>query len=465
MKEDVNTVEDVQTILSEHRQFFLTESTRDVSFRIKQLNQLKKAIQDHEAEISAALEEDLGKSTFEAYVTEIGIVLNSISDAIKHLKTWDKPVKVKTPAYMQPSKSYIVNEPYGTVLIIGPFNYPFQLLMEPLIGAIAAGNCAVLKASEHTPATARVVKGMLAKIFYKEYIRVVEGGVDTNTALIHSRFDYIFFTGSPRVGKIVMEAAAKNLIPVTLELGGKSPAVVHKDANLKKAAERITWGKFLNAGQTCIAPDHVMIHADVKEKFMKLLKKKIEKFYGSDIQHNDDYGRIINQGHFDRLTGIIEKDHDALVYGGGHDHSDHYIEPTILDISSREAASMQEEIFGPILPVLTFADINTAIADINGQPKPLAFYLFTENEKLQETIMERASYGGGCVNDTIMHVGNPHLPFGGVGSSGMGVYHGYYSYQTFSHQKSVMNKSTKVSTSFMYPPYKNKLKLVKKFLK
>ncbi|AXF57082.1 aldehyde dehydrogenase [Salicibibacter kimchii] len=465
MNVNLTTVEEVQPVLAEHRQFFLTEATRDVSFRIEQLKKLQKTIEAHEEKIYSALQADLGKSPFETYLTEIGIILNSISDAIKNVKTWSQPKKVKTPTYMQPSKNYIVHEPYGTVLIIGPFNYPFQLLMEPLIGAMAAGNCAVLKASEHTPATGRLIKGMLADIFDPTYVRVLEGGPDTGNVLIHSRFDYIFFTGSPRVGKIVMEAASKNLTPFTLELGGKAPAVVHKDADLKKAAERIAWGKFINTGQTCIAPDYVMVHEKAKKRFMKLLQKKIDKFYGDDIQNNEDYGRIINEKHFDRLKDMLDADRDAVVYGGAHDRTDRFIEPTVLDISSRNAASMKEEVFGPILPVLAYSDIDAAVDDVNAQPKPLAFYLFTENEKLQTRIMERASYGGGCVNDTIMHVANPHLPFGGVGPSGMGEYHGYHSFQTFSNQKGVTNRSTNVRLPFLYPPYKNKLNIVKKMLK
>ncbi|QQK78973.1 aldehyde dehydrogenase [Salicibibacter cibi] len=465
MQADLTTVEEAEAILAEHRQFFLTEATKDFSFRIEQLKKLQKTIELHEDEIFSALQADLGKPPFETYLTEIGIILNSINDAIKNVKTWAKPEKVKTPTYMQPSKNYIVNEPYGTVLIIGPFNYPFQLLMEPLVGAMAAGNCVVLKTSEHTPATARLVKEMLADIFDSSYVRVLEGGADTGNALVHTRFDYIFFTGSPRVGKIIMKAASGNLTPFTLELGGKAPAVVHKDADLKKAAERIAWGKFINTGQTCIAPDYVMVHEKAKKRFMKLLKNKINKFYGDDIQNNEDYGRIINEKHFDRLKGILDADRDAVVYGGAHDRADRFIEPTILDIFSREAASMQEEVFGPILPVITFTDIDAAVDDVNAQPKPLAFYLFTENEKLQTKIMERTSYGGGCVNDTIMHVANPHLPFGGVGPSGIGAYHGYYSFQTFSNQKGITNRSTKVRLPFLYPPYKNKLAIAKRMLK
>ncbi|EZH65365.1 aldehyde dehydrogenase [Bacillaceae bacterium JMAK1] len=458
-------MEEAKELLLEHRQFFYSGATKSIDFRIEQLKKLKTMIQNQEQEIYEALQLDLGKSQFETYTTEIGIVLTNIDEAIKQLPKWVKPEKVKTPTFMQPSRNYMLHEPYGTVLIIGPFNYPFQLLIEPLIGAIAAGNCAVLKPSEHTPETSKLVKSFCEKIFFKEYIRVVEGEVETNAALIHAPFDYIFFTGSTKVGKIVMEAASKNLVPVTLELGGKSPTLVHKDANIKRAAERIVWGKFLNNGQTCIAPDHIIVHADVKDSLIKAMKKKIEQFYGKDIQHNPDYGRVINEGHFKRLQEMIVNDQDHLIYGGHHDVEDRFIEPTLLDLPGRDAASMEEEIFGPILPILTFEDIDVVISDIKKQPKPLAFYFFSEDSELQDKVMEDISFGGGCVNDTIMHVANPHLPFGGVGASGMGSYHGVYSFETFSHKKSITNRSSKVKVSFMYPPFKNKISLVKKFLK
>ncbi|GAK06191.1 aldehyde dehydrogenase [Geomicrobium sp. JCM 19037] len=466
MQADLKTQAEAEEVLKEHQQFFYSGATKSIDFRLDQLKKLKKIIQNQEEEIYEALQLDLGKNQFETYATEIGIVLTDIEEAIQQLPKWAKPEKVKTPAFMQPSKNYVVHEPYGTVLIMGPFNYPFQLLIEPLIGAIAAGNCAVLKTSEHTPATSRLVKSMVEKIFYKEYIRVIEGGVETNSSLIHAPFDYIFFTGSTAVGKIVMEAAAKNLTPVTLELGGKSPAVVHRDANLKRAAERIVWGKLLNNGQTCIAPDYVLVHEDVKEKLVALMKKRIEAFYGTDIQHNADYGRIVNDGHFDRLASLIHEDADYIIYGGASERADRYIEPTLLDVPSREGAkSMEDEIFGPILPILTYQDLDVELREFQQLPKPLAFYFFSEDDGLQDDVMARASFGGGCVNDTIMHVANPHLPFGGVGDSGMGNYHGVYSFETFSHKKSISKRSSKVKVSFMYPPYKNKLGLIKKFLK
>ncbi|MDQ0171386.1 aldehyde dehydrogenase [Paenibacillus tundrae] len=456
---------EVEEILQHQHEFFRSGATRSVDYRIEQLKRLKLAIQQYESQLIEALYQDLGKSEFESYTTEVGFMLDSITQTIKKVKKWVKPVKVKTQMALIGSKSYIIPEPYGSVLIIGPFNYPFQLLIEPLVGAIAAGNTAVLKASENTPAVSSVVRELIASVFEPSYVKVVEGAKDTTTALIHAPFDYIFFTGSVPVGKIVMEAAAKNLVPVTLELGGKSPVIVDEHADLKVAAQRIMWGKLLNTGQTCIAPDYLLVHERVKDQLITEMKQAVESFYGSDIQHNRDYGRIVNNAHFKRLTTIIERDQAQVIYGGQSDEDDRYIEPTLIDISSWDAASMEDEIFGPILPIITYRHIDEAISGILKRPKPLALYLFTTDTQLQDKVMSEVSFGGGCINDTITHVANPQLPFGGVGNSGVGSYHGKFSIETFSHFKSVLKKSTKLNLPILYPPYADKLKTIKRLLK
>ncbi|MGR6543870.1 aldehyde dehydrogenase [Paenibacillus tundrae] len=456
---------EVEEILKHQHEFFRSGATRSVDYRIEQLKRLKLAIQQYESQLIEALYQDLGKSEFESYTTEVGFMLDSITQTIKKVKKWVKPVKVKTQMALIGSKSYIIPEPYGSVLIIGPFNYPFQLLIEPLVGAIAAGNTAVLKASENTPAVSSVVRELIASVFEPSYVKVVEGAKDTTTALIHAPFDYIFFTGSVPVGKIVMEAAAKNLVPVTLELGGKSPVIVDEHADLKVAAQRIMWGKLLNTGQTCIAPDYLLVHERVKDQLITEMKQAVESFYGSDIQHNRDYGRIVNNAHFKRLTTIIERDQAQVIYGGQSDEDDRYIEPTLIDISSWDAASMEDEIFGPILPIITYRHIDEAISGILKRPKPLALYLFTTDTQLQDKVMSEVSFGGGCINDTITHVANPQLPFGGVGNSGVGSYHGKFSIETFSHFKSVLKKSTKLNLPILYPPYADKLKTIKRLLK
>jgi aldehyde dehydrogenase (NAD+) len=457
--------EKVLEILKAHKQYFHSGTTKDINFRIRMLRKLKEAIKKYEKDILAALHEDLRKSEFEAYSTEIGFVLDSIGYMIKNLKKWSKPVKVKTPIHQHPSKTYIMYEPYGTVLIIGPFNYPFQLVIEPLIGSMAAGNCAVLKPSESTPTISALLKRLIGETFDKEYIRVVEGEREATSALINSPFDYIFFTGSVPVGRIVMEAAAKNLIPVTLELGGKSPTIVDKTANLDIAAKRIMWGKLINAGQTCIAPDYLLVHKDIKEQLIASLKATIIDFYGSDASKSKDYGRIVNTRQFHRLASIIDRDKSKIAYGGGYNKEDLYIEPILIDNATWSDASMEDEIFGPILPILDYSDLKIVINMINERPKPLALYLFTEDAAVEHQVLNSISFGGGCVNDTISHVASPYMPFGGVGNSGIGGYHGEESFKTFSHRKSILKKSTSFNMNIIYPPYKNKIDLVRKLLK
>lgn len=456
--------EKVLSMLSEHREYFETGETRSIDFRIAQLEKLKNAIQINEKSIVEALYKDLHKSEFESYATEIGFLYDSIGNFIKNIRKWAKVKRVRTSIVHFKSKSYIYPEPFGTVLIVGPFNYPFQLIFEPLVGAIAAGNCAVVKTSEYTPNVAAVVEKIIVDNFNEKYIRVVGGGRDNNTALINAPFDYIFFTGSIGVGKIVMEAAAKNLVPVTLELGGKSPCIVDKDANIDIAAKRIAWGKFMNVGQTCVAPDYILVHRAVKKQLIDKLIEKTKDFYGENPKDSADYGRIINDRQMKRLIDLIDK--DKVILGGDFDVEEKYIAPTILDNVTFQDKVMEDEIFGPILPIIEYEDINEAIKKINSRPKPLALYLFTENNIIEKKVIENVSYGGGCVNDTITHLANPLLPFGGVGYSGMGSYHGQKSFETFSHMKSVLKKSTKVNIGLVFPPYnKKKIKLLKKAMK
>lgn len=453
----------IQQLLKAQKQYFDQGYTRDVDKRIAHLKLLKEYIQINEVAILKALELDLGKPPFEGYATEVGYVLDSIGHTIKHLKEWAKDKHVKPPLHQIPSKSFIRYEPYGSVLVIAPFNYPFQLLIEPLIGALAAGNTAILKPSEYTPETTALVQVMIKECFSEEYVTVVTGDREVTGELIHASFDYIFFTGSVPVGKIVMKAAAEKLTPVTLELGGKSPTIVHKDANLSIAAKRIAWGKFLNTGQTCIAPDYIYVHETVKDEFLGELEHAIHQFYGVEPLLSNDYGKIINERHYDRLIALI--DQEKLSIGGEVDRDTLFIAPTVLENVTWDDPVMADEIFGPILPVLTYKDLNETLKIINKQPKPLALYIFSESEIVQNIVIDKVSFGGGCINDTLTHMVNPNMPFGGVGSSGMGNYHGKHSFETFSHKKAIHKKSTRLETGLVFPPYKGKMKLLKKLMK
>lgn len=453
---------DVELILIDQKKYYDLQVTRNLDYRVHQLIRLKKGIKKYEKQILHALYQDLGKHVNESYMTEIGYCYHSIDYTIRHLKRWARPKKKLSPFYLLPSIGYISYEPYGSVLIIGPYNYPFQLLIEPLIGSIAAGNTAVLKPSELTPHVSRVIKRMIEENFDREYIACVEGGVDTNTSLLNNAFDYIFFTGSVPVGKIIMKAAAKRLIPITLELGGKSPVIVDDTADIRQAARRIMWGKTVNAGQTCVAPDYVLVQESVKEQLMKELKRAVVSFYGKDPMSSESFGRIVNQRHFQRIKAILDADQQSIVYGGQTDEKTRYIAPTIIDLGTDDAASMQEEIFGPLLPVLTYQNLDDAIRYVQKHPKPLALYLFTRDRAVENRVLSRTSSGGACVNDTIMHLVNPAMPFGGVGNSGIGAYHGRDSFLTFSHRRSVLKKPARLGNSFMYPKYtKNQLRLVK----
>ncbi|MEH7107840.1 aldehyde dehydrogenase [Bacillus sp. JJ1764] len=459
------TPENVSDILQEHHQYFHSQETKNIDFRLQQLERLKKGIIQYESKINEALRKDLGKHPFESYASEVGFVLNSITHTMKRLKKWAKPKKVKTPVALFPSKSMIRYEPYGTVLIIGPFNYPFQLLIEPLIGAIAAGNCVVLKPSEVVPNVSAVITEMVDTIFDRAYIRSIQGGVETTTSLIHASFDYIFFTGSVPVGRIVMEAAAKKLVPVTLELGGKSPVIVDQSADIKVAANRIVWGKTLNSGQTCVAPDYLLVHESVKDALIDEMKRALTKFYGTNIEKSPDFGRIVSDKHFARLKNILEKERDHIIFGGATNSETRFFEPTLIE-ATWNSPSMEDEIFGPLLPILPYKELDDAIISINQLPKPLALYLFTSDRQVEEKVLTEVSSGGVSINETVTHLANPELPFGGVGNSGIGAYHGHYSFTTFSHAKSILKKSTKIDLPLLFPPYNDKnLKLVRRFLK
>ncbi|MCM3756542.1 aldehyde dehydrogenase [Sporosarcina aquimarina] len=459
------TSQDVESIIKRQHAYYFSGVTRSVEFRKEMLIRLKEAIQANEQDIEKALYKDLRKNPFESYVTEIGFVLSSIGHVLKHLDEWMEPEIAKTPLYLQPGKSYVLREPYGSVLVIGPFNYPFQLVIEPVIGAIAAGNCVVAKPSEAAPHTAAVVRKILEQQFPPEYVCVVEGAKEETSALIHAPFDSIFFTGSVAVGKIVMKAASERLTPVTLELGGKSPAIVDQTANLKIAAERIVWGKFSNAGQTCVAPDYVVAHKSIQEQLLKEIKKAIRRFYGKDASSSKDYGRIINEKQFERLQTILEKEQPFVSSGGTTDRADLYIEPTVLEGVHFDSPSMEDELFGPILPVLEYENLGALLHKIRKMPKPLAGYMFTENEEAATYFTEQLPFGGGCINDTISHVGNIHMPFGGVGSSGQGNYHGKASFDVFTHEKAMMNRSTAIPMRAAFPPYGNKLKYIKPLIR
>lgn len=456
-------VKNYHKLVKKQRMFFHTGKTKNISYRLDALHRLRAGIKRYEHKLLEALKADLNKSEYEAYTCEIGYVLEEIRFVNKHLRLWAKPQKVKTPITHIGSKGYIYSEPYGVALIISPWNYPFQLAIAPLIGAIAAGNCAVIKPSELTPRTSQVLEELITDIFPEEYIAVVQGGVETSQALLKEKYNTIFFTGSVTVGKIVMEAAAKHLTPVTLELGGKSPCIVHKDAHIKHAAKRIAWGKFLNGGQTCVAPDYVYVHYKIKDKFIEELKRSIKELYGEYPLNNPDYTHIVSERHYHRLTAFL--DDGKIIIGGKTDRDKLVIEPTVLTDISWDASVMEDEIFGPILPILDYSNLSDVIKEIHNHPKPLALYLFTESSVGIKKVLKHISFGGGCINDTIYHLASPYLPFGGVGNSGMGAYHGKASFDTFSHKKSILKQTTSFDIPLRYPDAKNGLKFIKYFMK
>lgn len=455
---------EIKELINKQRKFYSSNISKDLKFRIQNLKLLKSIIIKYEKEIQEALRLDLGKSETEAYMTEIGMVLDEIKYNIKHLAKWAKKKYVSTPLSQFPARSYRIPEPRGLVLIISPWNYPFLLSIQPLIGAIAAGNCVIIKPSEYSVNTSKLLKKILTEIYSEAYVTVVLGEKEVAQELLKEKFDYIFYTGSTKIGKIVMEAAAKNLTPVTLELGGKSPCIVDEKCNVELAAKRIAYGKILNSGQTCVAPDYVFVHQNVKEQFLNCLIKYLKNFLGENALNNSDYPKIINEMQFNRIISLIDKEH--VIYGGGYNRNILKIEPTILTIKDMTSKVMQEEIFGPILPIIGYNNLDYIINYININPKPLALYLFTNNKKIEKRILKEVSYGGGCINDTIIHLANKRLGFGGVGNSGIGEYHGKFSFDTFSHYKSIIKKSNYIDLPVRYHPYsKMKEKLIRIFMK
>lgn len=448
------------------REFFDSGATRQYSYRIEQLKKLKAAIEQHEQEILDALYADMHKPAFEAFTSEVGVMYEEINYAIKHLKKWMKPKRVSTPLVLHPSRSKIVAEPLGVVLIIGPWNYPFQLLLAPLVGAIAAGNCAVIKPSDNTPNTARVVEKIVTTTFDNRLVSVVLGpGSEVGPMLIERyRFDHIFFTGSPNVGKQIMSMASQHLTPVTLELGGKSPAIIHSDADLDVAVKRLVWAKFFNAGQTCVAPDYLLVHKHVKSRVVELAKRYIVEFYGKTPATSESLTHIVNQRRFNALLQYLSN--GTVIHGGGSDAEKRFIEPTLLDNVSLDSSVMREEIFGPILPIVEYSHIEEVVPIIRRNRYPLALYLFTKSHKVERFIIERVEFGGGAINNALMHLVNPKLPFGGVGFSGMGSYHGRKSFEAMSHFKSILKTSTRVDPPLRYAPYtERKLSLARLFFR
>ena len=452
----------IHNLMMKHRQFFKTGTTKPLDFRIRALKALQKALVKYDTDILNALKQDLNKSAFEAYESELGLVQEELASAIRHLPQWAARKRVHTPLMHFPSSSFLYPEPYGTVLIMSPWNYPFQLTMIPLIGAIAAGNCCVLKPSEYAFHTAEIIEKIVHEVFSEDHVSVVRGGRAANQSLLEEAFDYIFFTGSPTVGHLVMESAAKHLTPITLELGGKSPCIVDQTADLSTAAKRIIWGKCLNAGQTCIAPDYLFVHRSVKNQLLDEMKKAICSFYGEKPEENPDYPKIINEKHFERLKGLMQAGN--LLAGGRIRPQTRQIAPALIDGITPDDPIMQEEIFGPLLPVLPFDDMDEVLSFVSGRPKPLALYLFSTDEAVIHRTLETLSFGGGCINDTITHIANSNLPFGGVGNSGMGQYHGKRSFDTFTHQKSVLRKGNWLDVPVRYPPFKNHLSFLRRIM-
>ncbi len=453
----------IEKLVNSQKEYFHTGETFDISFRLKMLRKLYASIQNHEADILKALQTDLGKSATEAYMCEVGMTLSELSYQIKHIRKWSRNKTYPTGLANFHAKSFTVREPYGCVLIMSPWNYPFMLCMEPLVGALAAGNCCVVKPSAYSPATSAVIKLIIEEVFEPQYVAIVMGGRLENQALLEQRFDYIFFTGGVSVGKYVMEKASKHLTPVTLELGGKSPCIITDSCNLKLAATRVAFGKYLNCGQTCVAPDYCLVDEKVKDKFVKLLIEQIKAMYGANPLTNASYGKIINQKHFNRLLGLIEP--SKVVLGGTSNAETLKIAPTVLTEVTAADAIMQEEIFGPLLPILTYKNIEEAEKFVTEREKPLALYLFTKDKAIENRFLKYVSFGGGCINDTIVHLATSEMGFGGVGNSGMGSYHGKKSFDTFSHEKSILKKYYWLDLPMRYQPYKPIYdKLIRMFL-
>ena len=459
------TNQEIQSLLDRQRNFFRSGATIPVSFRIAQLKKLYATVKKYEIEVNDALKADLGKSHYEGFMCESGLVLSEISYMIRHTKRFAKRKTVYTPLAQFASHSYKQPVPYGNTLIMSPWNYPFLLTIDPLADAIAAGNTAIVKPSAYSPATSRVIEKIISECFDSEYVAVVTGGRAENTALLDQKFDFVFFTGSQAVGKEVLRHTAENLIPAVLELGGKSPCIVDASANIKLAAKRIVFGKYLNCGQTCVAPDYILCERSVKDAFVSEVVKQIKLQYGDNPLENKDYGKIINEKHFARLCGLI--DQDKVVIGGNSNPDTLQIAPTVMDNVSESDAVMGEEIFGPIMPVLTFDSFDAVLDELKGKDKPLALYLFSSNKKHIKRVTTELSYGGGCINDVVIHLATSEMGFGGVGESGMGSYHGKDGFFAFSHTKSIVDKKTWMDLPMRYQPYKSKLyeKLLHMFLK
>lgn len=439
----------IADLVQAQRSFYDHGKTRNLAFRAVALERLAREMCAREHRFLRALRQDLGKSNMEGYMTELGLTYSELRYIAAHMTRWATKKRVPTPLSQFPSRSFCLAEPYGVVLILSPWNYPFLLSMEPLIGALAAGNTVILKPSAYAPHVAQEIEELLRACFPPEYVTVVQGGRETNTALLEQQFDYIFFTGSVAVGKLVMEKAAAHLTPVTLELGGKSPCIVDRTANSKLAAKRIVFGKFLNAGQTCVAPDYLLVHREEKNELVAYMRRYLLWFYGKNPIDNPHYPKIINEKHFLRLKGLLENQHILL---GGQDNGTDKIAPTLLDAVSPDAPVMQEEIFGPILPILTFSTLDEAIHFVKGREKPLALYLFTRDRIAEKRVLQEIPFGGGCINDTVVHLATPYMGFGGVGQSGMGSYHGKKSFDTFSHYKSILKNSSFLDLPVRYPP-------------
>ncbi|MCK5782196.1 MAG: aldehyde dehydrogenase [Flavobacteriales bacterium] len=457
---ETQTIIDYKELVDSQREYFNSNITKDVNFRISQLKKLKKILADNEDLLDEAIYKDFKKSSFENYATELALVYHDINEAISELKGWSKKISVATNMANLPGTSYIIPEPLGVSLVIGAWNYPYQLSLAPVVPALAAGNTAIIKPSELALNTSNAMAKLINENFDEKYLKVVEGGVEETTSLLKQKFDKIFYTGSSNVGKIVMKAAANNLTPVTLELGGKSPTFVFNDADIAITAKRIVWAKFLNGGQTCIAPDYILVEKGIKEKLIDKIKEEILTIHGEDPQKSEAFVRIINKRHFERIVNLIDK--EKVVFGGETDKSDNYISPTILENVTFEDGVMQEEIFGPILPFIQFEDLDWAIKQVKDREKPLALYVFSSNSKTADKIFHEISFGGGMVNEAIMHLTNSNLPFGGVGNSGMGSYHGKAGFDAFSHYKSILSKSTIIEPPIKYPPFTDwKKKLLK----
>lgn len=451
----------IEELLEKQRTFFAQGRTKPLEARLQALRKLQRWLRDNDEKVMAALKADLNKARFEAYATEVGIVLEEVRHALRHLRRWARDKRVSTPVTQFPSASFIRYEPFGVALIMSPWNYPFMLTLAPLVGAIAAGNCVVVKPSAYAPQTSALIADLVREVFDPAHVAVVEGGRQENEALLRQRFDYIFFTGSVAVGKIVMSAAAQYLTPVSLELGGKSPCIVDETADIPLAAKRIVWGKFLNGGQTCVAPDYLLAHSSIKRELVERMILEIRASFGASACGNAEYPKMINEKHYARVLALAQG--GQTLHGGKGDAKSLQIEPTLLEDVDWDSPVMQEEIFGPVLPVMTFDHLDEVVAQVAAREKPLALYLFTKSKENEQRILHDLSFGGGCINDTVVHLATPRMPFGGVGQSGMGGYHGRYSFETFSHKKSILKKALWLDLPMRYPPYKELyLKLLKR---